>query len=177
MSKEVKTVHSLDACCGIILILNNLPIVFTMIWFIFKPIMCQIYFKILCTNFQGLKWNLHTGSFFQEGVQKPKSSSFTVINSKEKQQILTFKKLEPANVSHCCLLKWLKRSKEFSIKFRFSSEPSDQNISDKIQTAQKREVSLTNHMFKSRITSLWSTSCVYALIPVILRGWKWRGTH
>ena len=28
----------------------------------------------------------------------PKDSSFTVMNEKEKQQILTFKKLEPANV-------------------------------------------------------------------------------
>ena len=35
---------------------------------------------------------------------KPKGSSFTVINDKEKQQILTFKKLEPAN-GHFCFKK------------------------------------------------------------------------
>lgn len=30
--------------------------------------------------------------------QKPKDSLFTIINGKEKQQILKFKKLQPANV-------------------------------------------------------------------------------
>ena len=34
---------------------------------------------------------------------KPKDSSVTVIPDEEKQQILTFKKPQPANVSHFCL--------------------------------------------------------------------------
>lgn len=42
-----------------------------------------------------------------------------------------------------------------------------------IQTALKWKMCQTNLIFKSRTTSLWSTSCVYAFIPVILRGWKW----
>ena len=40
------------------------------------------------------KWRLPT----QPAVQKTKDSSFTVINDKEKQKILKFKKLEPANL-------------------------------------------------------------------------------
>lgn len=36
--------------------------------------------------------------FCPTGSPKPKVSSFTVINYKEKQQILTLKKLEPVNV-------------------------------------------------------------------------------
>lgn len=36
-------------------------------------------------------------------VQKPNDSSFNVINDKAKQQILAFKKLNPANVRPFCL--------------------------------------------------------------------------
>lgn len=45
---------------------------------------------------------LQTASFIQPAVQDPKTLSFTIINDKEKQQILTFQKLEPANVWHFC---------------------------------------------------------------------------
>ena len=38
---------------------------------------------------------------------KPKDSTFTVINNKEKQQIFTFKKLETANIWHFLHGKWL----------------------------------------------------------------------
>lgn len=34
---------------------------------------------------------------------KPKDSSFTIVNNKEKQHVLMFKKLEPGHVGHFCL--------------------------------------------------------------------------
>lgn len=34
----------------------------------------------------------------QPTVENPKDSSFTITNEKDKQKILTYKKLEPANV-------------------------------------------------------------------------------
>ena len=104
--------------------------------------MCQIKFKILGTNFQNLRSNLHIGSFVQEGVQKRKDSSFTVINNKDKQQILTFKRLEPANVWHENV--WNdQKSYHLSLDFRVNRATKTHliKIKIKVQTAQKWELS------------------------------------
>ena len=41
--------------------------------------------------------------FVKPTVKNPQNSLFTVRNDTEKQQILNFKKLEPAKVQHLCL--------------------------------------------------------------------------
>lgn len=47
-------------------------------------------------------------------IPKTKDSSFTVMNDKEKQHILKFKKLKPANICYFCLkitetINWLSK--------------------------------------------------------------------
>ena len=47
---------------------------------------------------------ISSSCFFHHTISpEPQDFSFTVINDKTKQQILTFKKLNPANVRHLCL--------------------------------------------------------------------------
>lgn len=71
-------------------LLGNLPIVFTSNRLVFKCI----------TISPSPKWGC---LLCPTRSPKPKDSSFTLINDKEQQQILTFMKLEPANLWHFCL--------------------------------------------------------------------------
>ena len=74
------------------LLLIKLPIVFTSNRLVFKCI----------TVSQSQKWHLQV-LLCPTRSPKSKDSSFTVRNDKEQQQILTFMKLEPANLWHFCL--------------------------------------------------------------------------
>lgn len=54
-------------------------------------------------NFPEPKLTSSKGFFCPTNIPKPKDPSFTIINDKEMQRILTFKKPKPANVLHFCL--------------------------------------------------------------------------
>ena len=68
-------------------------------------IKCQkILWKIFITKPEATSLNLSLFFFFfffcPTNSPKPKNSAFTVTNDKEKQQILTHKKLEPVSIDY-----------------------------------------------------------------------------
>ena len=68
---------------------------------------CLVYnvktlWNMLIAISQSQNWRLQIASFVQPTVQNPENSSFNVVNNKDKQQISTFRTLEPVNVWHFC---------------------------------------------------------------------------
>lgn len=60
---------------------------------------CDENFSLLITS---PKWHLQITSFCSTNSLKPKDSSLAIINDKEKQKMMTLKKLEPAKVCDFC---------------------------------------------------------------------------
>ena len=72
-----------------------------------------ILWNILVTFTQSPMWCLKIASFFQPTAPKIEMRYYTIINHKEKTQILTLKKLEWRNV----VTLWLKKWKQFALNF------------------------------------------------------------